>query len=132
LDRPELIQQVRFALSRLGDLNGHHDFERICLAFARARITINLLPATGPVSSLGDQGRDGETFWSNLPTEGAVTGNVFGSYLHGPLLPANPSFADALIRLAVERALGEPFVPGEINDKIADQARMRQLRRLVG
>ncbi len=64
-------------------------------------------------------------------TEGAVTGNVFGSYLHGPLLPANPRFADALIKLAVEQALGEPFVAGRIDDEIADHARKRQIRRLV-
>ena len=65
-------------------------------------------------------------------TEGAVTGNVFGSYLHGPILPANHSFADALIRLAVERALGEPFVPGQIDDELADEARTRQVSRLLG
>jgi CobQ-like glutamine amidotransferase family enzyme len=75
-------------------------------------------------SGMGNNGTD--------KTEGAVTGNVFGSYLHGPILPANPSFADALIKLAVERALGEPFVPGEIDDGIADEARRRQIRRLVG
>jgi lipid II isoglutaminyl synthase (glutamine-hydrolysing) len=75
-------------------------------------------------SGLGNNGTD--------RTEGAVTGNVFGSYLHGPVLPANPSFADALIRLAVERALGEPFVPGDINDDLANEARARQVRRLAG
>ena len=75
-------------------------------------------------SGMGNNGTD--------RTEGAVTGNVFGSYLHGPVLPANPSFADALIKLAVERALGEPFVPGVINDEIADEARRRQVHRLVG
>jgi lipid II isoglutaminyl synthase (glutamine-hydrolysing) len=74
-------------------------------------------------SGMGNNGTDG--------TEGAVTGNVFGSYLHGPVLPANPRFADALIKLAVERALGEPFVPGRIDDEIADQARTRQVRRLA-
>ena len=74
-------------------------------------------------SGMGNNGTDA--------TEGAVTGNVFGSYLHGPLLPANPRFADALIKLAVERALGKPFVPERIDDEIADQARTRQLRRLV-
>ena len=74
-------------------------------------------------SGMGNNGIDA--------TEGAVTGNVFGSYLHGPLLPANPRFADALIKLAVERALGVPFVPGLIDDEIADQARTRQVRRLV-
>ena len=75
-------------------------------------------------SGLGNNGTDA--------TEGAVRGNVFGSYLHGPVLPANPRFADALIKLAVERALDEPFVPGRIDDDIADQARTRQVRRLVG
>jgi len=74
-------------------------------------------------SGLGNNGTD--------KTEGAVTGNVFGSYLHGPVLPANPSFADALLKLAVERALGEPFAAGQINDELADQARTRQVRRLA-
>ena len=72
---------------------------------------------------MGNNGEDG--------TEGAVKGNVFGSYLHGPLLPANPRLADAIIKLAVERALGEPFSPGRIDDEIADLARTRQVRRLV-
>jgi hypothetical protein len=54
----------------LDETNGHHEFERICLALARQRITSNLIPATGPVSSGGDQGRDGESHWTNLPDEG--------------------------------------------------------------
>lgn len=65
-------------------------------------------------------------------TEGAVTRNVHGSYLHGPVLPANPGFADALIALAARRATGSDFRPGEVDDTIADQARIRQVRRLVG
>jgi CobQ-like glutamine amidotransferase family enzyme len=72
---------------------------------------------------MGNNGTDG--------TEGAVTGNVFGSYLHGPVLPANPALADTLIRLAVERALGEPFMPGRVDDGLADQARTLQVRRLL-
>ncbi|MEX0616752.1 MAG: glutamine amidotransferase [Candidatus Woykebacteria bacterium] len=35
-------------------------------------------------------------------TEGAIQKNVFGCYLHGPVLPKNPGFADFLI----EKALG--------------------------
>lgn len=62
----EVVQQIKFAFSRLGDSNGHHEFEAICLAFARQRISPNFLPATGPVSAYGDQGRDGETFWSAI------------------------------------------------------------------
>jgi CobQ-like glutamine amidotransferase family enzyme len=39
-------------------------------------------------------------------TEGAYQGNVFGCYLHGPLLPKNPQFADLLIKRALERKYG--------------------------
>ncbi len=74
-------------------------------------------------SGLGNNGTDG--------TEGARTGNVFGSYLHGPILPANPAFADALIGLAAELATGRAFEPAPQDDAIADEARSRQVRRLV-
>ncbi|MDP6349839.1 MAG: glutamine amidotransferase [Chloroflexota bacterium] len=36
-------------------------------------------------------------------TEGSVLDRVFGTYLHGSLLPKNPHFADHLLGLAVER-----------------------------
>lgn len=36
-------------------------------------------------------------------TEGAQTGNVFGTYLHGSLLPKNPAFADFLLARALAR-----------------------------
>jgi lipid II isoglutaminyl synthase (glutamine-hydrolysing) len=71
----------------------------------------------------GNNGSDG--------TEGAVTGYVIGSYLHGPILPANPRVADHLIARAAEIATGRPFEPGELDDTTADQARMRQVRRLL-
>ena len=74
-------------------------------------------------SGFGNNGTD--------QTEGARTGNVFGSYLHGPILPANPAFADALIGLAAERATGRPFEPVRQDDAFADEARTRQVRRLV-
>ncbi|MEU9159915.1 tetratricopeptide repeat protein [Streptomyces sp. NPDC048424] len=59
-------QLIRFALHSLGEGNAHHEFERLCLDVARRRIVSNLVPATGPVSSGGDQGRDGESFWTDL------------------------------------------------------------------
>jgi hypothetical protein len=69
-DTPTQLElQIRFALSELGQLNAHHDFELICLGFARRRITANLIPATGPVSGGGDQKRDGESYWTNLHIE---------------------------------------------------------------
>lgn len=62
MERPEWVTLIRFHLSQLAARNGHHEFERLAMAFARARIASNLLPATGPVSAGGDQGRDFETF----------------------------------------------------------------------
>jgi CobQ-like glutamine amidotransferase family enzyme len=46
----------------------------------------------------GNNGADG--------TEGAVAGSIFGTYLHGPVLPKNPCFSDHLIRLALRRRYG--------------------------
>ena len=66
-----------------------------------------------------------------LGTEGAVSGSVLGTYLHGPILPANPVFADALLSYAVPLATGAPFEPGDLDDTFADEARTRQVRRLV-
>jgi hypothetical protein len=55
-------QQIRYALSQLRSRNAHHQFEDLCRYFAIQRISRNILPATGPVSAGGDQGRDFETF----------------------------------------------------------------------
>ena len=51
------------------------------------------------VQGAGNNGQDN--------TEGARIYNVFGSYLHGPILPKNPQFADELLRLAMLRKYGE-------------------------
>jgi CobQ-like glutamine amidotransferase family enzyme len=62
----------------------------------------------------GNNGRDG--------TEGAVQGRVFGTYLHGPVLPTNPLLADHLIALALEKSLdGEPLPP--LEDSLEETAR---------
>ena len=75
------------------------------------------------VAGFGNNGQDA--------MEGAQTGNVIGSYLHGPILPANPALADHLIALAAERATGRPFEPGVMDDRLADEAHARQVRRLT-
>jgi lipid II isoglutaminyl synthase (glutamine-hydrolysing) len=43
----------------------------------------------------GNNGTDGG--------EGAIQGNVLGTYLHGPLLPSNPHLCDALLAVAMAR-----------------------------
>lgn len=75
------------------------------------------------LAGFGNNGSDG--------TEGARTNNVIGSYLHGPILPANPALADALIGEAARLATGRPFEPEPMTDVFADEARSRQVRRLV-
>ena len=58
----QLKQQIKFSLNNLKAENSHHDFEAICRHFARKRLGLNIIPATGPVSAGGDQGRDFETY----------------------------------------------------------------------
>jgi CobQ-like glutamine amidotransferase family enzyme len=38
--------------------------------------------------------------------EGAMVNNAYGTYLHGPILPKNPVFADLLIRSVLTRKFG--------------------------
>lgn len=67
------------------------------------------------VKGVGNNGQDG--------TEGAVYNNVYGSYLHGSLLPKNPVLADTLIQQAVHRRYLEDIPTGSIDDRFADKAR---------
>lgn len=56
----------------------------------------------------GNNGKDG--------FEGGRYKNVFGTYLHGSLLPKNPHFADYLIELALEKRYGEKIKLEPLND----------------
>lgn len=57
------------------------------------------LAALGKVAfGNGNNGEDG--------LEGAVAGSVYGTYLHGSLLPKNPLLADELLTLALARRHG--------------------------
>jgi hypothetical protein len=51
-------------------------------------------------------------------TEGAVQGNVFATYLHGPVLARNPALADAML----ERVVGplDPL-PSTLIDELREQ-----------
>lgn len=58
----------------------------------------------------GNNGKDGH--------EGGRYKNVFGTYLHGSLLPKNPHFADYLISLALEKRYGEKISLKPLDDSI--------------
>lgn len=51
-------------------------------------------------------------------TEGARYKNVFGTYLHGSLLPKNPHLADYLISLALEKRYNDKIQLKKLDDKI--------------
>jgi CobQ-like glutamine amidotransferase family enzyme len=63
------------------------------------KLTNNQTPFGQVISGAGNNGDD--------DTEGAREFNVFGSYLHGPILPKNPALADELLRLAAEKKFGQ-------------------------
>lgn len=60
--------------------------------------------------------------------EGARTGNVIGSYLHGSLLPKNPAISDFLIGEAARRRFGS-FEPVAAVSETAERARESAKRR---
>jgi CobQ-like glutamine amidotransferase family enzyme len=76
------------------------------------------LGATSP--GRGNNGRDG--------TEGAVRSNVFGTYLHGPVLAKSPEFADDLLRRALRRR-GLDDVLAPLDDSLATRAAMSAMTR---
>jgi lipid II isoglutaminyl synthase (glutamine-hydrolysing) len=53
--------------------------------------------------------------------DGAVTGRVFGTYLHGPVLARNPALADLLLEW-----VAGPLAP--LEDREADELRVERLR----
>ena len=61
----------------------------------------------------GNNGTDG--------TEGAVRDNVFGTYLHGPVLAKSPRFADHLLELAYARR-GQQVELEPLDDALPEQA----------
>jgi len=76
------------------------------------------------MKGFGNNGRDG--------TEGAVYKNSFGTYLHGPILPKNPVFADNLIKIALEKKYGvSPAINlSPLDDSLEKKARNAIANRL--
>jgi CobQ-like glutamine amidotransferase family enzyme len=70
----------------------------------------------------GNNGRDG--------TEGAIYRNAVGCYLHGSLLPKNPTLADWLIARALERRYGAVTLP-PISDTFEHTAHASAVARAV-
>ena len=79
---PGVVEQakaeIRFALNQLAARNGQHEFETLSRMLARATVTRNVLPATGPVGAGGDQGRDFETYLTEMAGQTQRLGRDLG------------------------------------------------------
>jgi lipid II isoglutaminyl synthase (glutamine-hydrolysing) len=62
-------------------------------------------------------GNDGVSGW-----EGCRIGRAVGTYLHGPLLPRNPWFADWLLEQALAHRLGEAPELTPLDDELEEEA----------
>jgi len=63
--------------------------------------------------------------------EGCVYQNIFGSYMHGSLLPKNPHFADYLIKLSLKNKYNHNEELASIDDQIEMKAHNKILK-IVG
>lgn len=80
-------------------------------------------PLSKVVSGFGDNGKDGVC--------GLRYQNVFGTYLHGPLLPKNPKLADAIIKAALERKYGAQEALTPLDDTIEQVAHDYVVKKLT-
>ncbi|MBQ4110716.1 MAG: glutamine amidotransferase [Clostridia bacterium] len=55
--------------------------------------------------------------------EGVVYKNLFGTYLHGALLPKNPELADEIILRALKRKYGEDIKLAPLDDSCEERAK---------
>jgi len=80
-----------------------------------------LRPLGRVIRGAGNNGEDA--------TEGVAAGNVFGTYLHGSLLPKNPHFADFLLERALRRRGPIRF---EVLDDTMEMAAHNSIRERIG
>lgn len=80
------------------------------------------VPLAKVIKGFGNNGHD--------KTEGAAYHNVFGTYLHGSLLPKNPHFTDMLIKKALENRYQKKVRLKPLDDSLEWQAH-RQVTDLI-
>jgi lipid II isoglutaminyl synthase (glutamine-hydrolysing) len=80
----------------------------------RTRLDAGAEPLGRVVAGFGNDGDSG--------FEGCRAGRVVGTYLHGPLLPRNPWFADWLLSEALAHRVGEPVELAPLPDELESEA----------
>ncbi len=114
-DGPRLIGNVAIEVRLPGDDAGH-----VLAGFenhgGRTHLGVGAEPLGRVLRGHGNNGKDG--------LEGARSGNVIGTYLHGPLLPKNAWFADWLITAGLQ----EPTALSPLDDELEDLAHADALK----
>jgi CobQ-like glutamine amidotransferase family enzyme len=87
----------------------------------RTRLDSHATPLGRVVAGFGNDGESG--------FEGCRFGRAVGTYLHGPLLPRNPWFADWLLAQALARRLGEAPRLERLPDELELEAHAVSARR---
>ena len=82
----------------------------------------NVRPLGQMLCGFGNNGEDG--------TEGARYKNVFASYLHGSLLPKNPTLCDDILRAALVRKYSSAEL-APLDDTLENNARTCMIERLT-
>jgi lipid II isoglutaminyl synthase (glutamine-hydrolysing) len=80
----------------------------------RTRLDPGAEPLGRVVAGFGNDGESG--------FEGCRVGRAVGTYLHGPLLPRNPWFADWILAQALAHRLGEPPALDPLPDELEHEA----------
>lgn len=103
-------------------INGINMFDYYTKAHSKRLVGDVLVDSEEFGTIIGFENHSGQTFHQGLPlgkvkkgygnniedqTEGYRKGHFIGTYLHGPLLPKNPTLADQLIKWGMERKYGE-------------------------
>lgn len=103
-----LIGNIITSSSKFGEIIGYENHS------GQTFLGENAKPFAAVIRGAGNNSKDGH--------EGALYKNVIGTYLHGSILPKNPSIADFLIKTAVKRKYSS-FSHDLIDDMFADLAR---------
>jgi CobQ-like glutamine amidotransferase family enzyme len=98
---PRAVGEIAVASPLLGELQGFENHR------GDARLGPGAVPLGTVLHGVGN-GHDRQ--------EGAVQGNVVGTYLHGPVLVRNPALTDFLLGKVTGRAL--PAVPDELVERL--------------
>ena len=118
-DSPRLIGNAG-AKVKIGDK------ETVLIGFenhgGRTYLGNHIKPFGTVLKGFGNNGKD--------KTEGARLQDSFGTYLHGPLLPKNPEFADYLITRAFEHKYSKSLQLIDLNDAIESRARFAIANRM--